>query len=98
MTTQTVATESGGKAHLNTNTLPLSIEDEIRRAIPYSWRLGSIKVISSDGELILRGELPTYYLRQRLHAIVQRAVGLTRVHDEIKVVYDSKRESPHHSM
>jgi hypothetical protein len=66
-----------------------AVENEVHRSFPYTWGLRSVRFGTKDGELIIRGELPTYYLRQKLLSIAQRAAGLRRVRDEIQVVDDS---------
>lgn len=61
------------------------VEEELKRSFPYTWGLKSIRVIVEDNSITLRGELPTFYLRQKLLSIVQRAVGSCRIRDEIHV-------------
>jgi hypothetical protein len=45
-----------------------------------------------DGVLILRGCLPTYYLKQLAQAAVARIDGVERVVNEIEVMAPSRRE------
>ena len=45
-----------------------------------------------DGVLVLRGCLPSYYLKQMAQAAVARIDGVTRVVNEIEVLAPSRRE------
>ncbi len=67
---------------------PMSVAElaeRLLRSSPY-LALRNITCDSVDGILVLRGYLPTYYLKQMAQAIVFHIEGVTQVINEIEVV------------
>jgi len=62
---------------------------EVARGVLHNTPYGALRRISCeyhDGALILRGELPTYFLKQIAQTVVARLPGVAQVHNQIDVV------------
>jgi osmotically-inducible protein OsmY len=67
---------------------PPAVEDHARRQLqgqPYH-ALKQVSCEYRDGVLILRGRLPSYYLKQMAQTAVARVAGVGRVVNHIEVV------------
>jgi hypothetical protein len=62
------------------------LEDRLRRS-PY-WSLRRLVCICQEDHVIIRGSVPSYYLRQIADSMAANAVGLGRVLSEIQVESD----------
>jgi osmotically-inducible protein OsmY len=60
------------------------VAEQRLRSSPY-LALRSVCCDEQDGALILRGSLPTYYLKQMAQAIVARVEGVEQVTNQIEV-------------
>lgn len=64
-------------------------EGQLRRSSYLALR--SISCECRDGTLILRGCLPSYYLKQQAQAAVARVEGVGSITNEIEVLVPSRR-------
>jgi osmotically-inducible protein OsmY len=64
---------------------PADLAERALRSSPY-LALRNVACDSRDGALVLRGCLPTYYLKQVAQAVVARVEGVRQVVNEIEVV------------
>lgn len=66
------------------------IEEAARRLIaqpnPYAFYFRTIQIQYRDGTLILRGELPTFYLKQMLQTCLRDIEGVERIDNEVDVI------------
>jgi osmotically-inducible protein OsmY len=70
-----------------TDTTPI-VEDRARKQLqgqPYR-ALKHVSCEYRDGALVLRGRLPSYFLKQMAQTAVARLPGVERIHNHIEVV------------
>ena len=66
--------------------------DQALRATGYR-SLRNLAFLVAEGLVILRGRLPSYYMKQVAQATVRAVPGVGDVHDELEIV--SPRSTPH---
>lgn len=59
---------------------------ELEEHFHFRRHLQGIELNSRSGELCIRGNLPSYYLKQLLQTILREIPGVTRINNQIAVV------------
>jgi osmotically-inducible protein OsmY len=75
--------ETPSTAHLGT----ASLAEVVREALDktgHGW-LRCVAVVVEDGVIILRGKVPSYYLKQLAQAIVMGIAGVRLLRNELRV-------------
>ena len=73
---------------------PADLAERRLRSNPY-LALKNVCCDWLDGVLVLRGCLPSYYLKQVAQEVVARLEGVTAVDNQIQVVTPAPRPAPH---
>jgi hypothetical protein len=70
---------------------PKELAERALRSSPY-LALRNVTCDGQDGVLVLRGCLPTYYLKQVAQAVVARVDGVGQIVNEVEVVTAGARD------
>ena len=64
------------------------VEEEVRNALEQSGYAAIRNIVFDldDGELTLRGQVPSYYMKQIAVAAVAKVAGVTLIYNRLKVV------------
>jgi hypothetical protein len=74
----------------NPQPAPAEMAERCLRSNPY-LALKNVSCACLDSVLVLRGRLPTYYLKQRAQEVVAGLAGVERIDNQIQVVKGGNR-------
>lgn len=69
------------------STLAQSARKELEESPLFRGRSQLIRLDEHDGELVLEGRLPSFYLKQMLQTILQKMDGVEHIDNRVRVDY-----------
>lgn len=69
----------------------LSVQRELEQSPLFRGRCQLIRVEERDGDLVLEGRLPSFYLKQMLQTILQKLDGVEHIDNRVRVDYPPTR-------
>ncbi len=66
--------------------VPQQAKQKLSQHPHFRSRSESIEIVCRDGQLVLSGQLPTFYLKQVLQTILRDMPGVARIDNRIQVI------------
>ena len=78
--------ETDSESHYSTTAPPQRARDLLIHHPPFHGRVESFEFEWTDGVLIVKGAVPTYYLKQLLQSALKKLEGVRRIENCVVVV------------